>query len=567
MSDESREEYKLVQDKIKEMQPLFDRMDEDEKLYLLEAYKMKTLDARKDEQDVSNVTLNDPLLYAKKAIAITGSYERQTVVEGRDMTDKQTTKIEEFLEDMDYMVDKWLPGRGIPSLDAFINQQANVRGRIGARSCIKLDGEGSIIPDIVPVDTRWFPLETGVDRMIWGAPICNRTKRQIQREYPDLQVRLNDTGNEVIDFWNSEREVVFIERAVALDEKNRYGYPPFVIAKCPIGCMFNSEDASKHDGESIFWPNRTLWKEKNEVATILKTLNRKALKGGLEMHVEHPQTAQRPAESPYQEDVVIPVEKGGGFRQLPVNDIKSATRLLYSMLETCLQRGELTPLDYGTLTFPLSAVAILNLIGARNDIFAPILSMIASFRQRLSQMIIDQCIQLGQTIHIGKPGDYRTYTPGDLEGEYSIQYRFFLLSKEQSAADLAMAQSARGFLPDNYILREIVKAQDPDGLELELKSQQAEQTDEVLFLYRRARSLIDKDRPKLEEQIEAYILARRIKTILQQRQNLGSLSPMEGKREEKESPTELLPAFPKGGGAGGMKTPRPEVRATEVESE
>lgn len=565
MADETKSKYELVKSKLEEMKPLFERMDEDEKLYLLEPFTMKKLDGSGNEKDVSNVTLPDPLNFAKKAIAITGSYERQTVVEGEELTDKQTTKIEEFLDDIFFMINEWLPKRGIPSLDAFINEQANLRGRIGVRSCLKLDKDGGIIPDVVPIDTRWFPVETGTDGLIWGAPICSRSKAQIEREYPDVDTKLKNTGNEVIDFWDEETETVFIEKKQVHEEVNTYKYPPFIIAKCPIGCMFNTENAMKHDGEGIFWPNRNLWKEKNEIVTILKTLSRKALKGGLELqrNVNSPDKGKKPEESPYQEDVVIETETGGGFRKLPVDDIKSATRLLYSIVEASKQRGELTPLDYGTLAFPLSAVAILNLVGARNDIFAPILSMIASFYQQLSRMLIDQCVQLDQQIKIGRPGNYRTYSPSDFAGEYSIKYRFFLLTKEQAAADLSMANSARGFLPDNYILREVLKVQDPDGLELELKSQQAERTDEVLFLYRRARALIDKDKPKQEEQIEAYILAERIKTILQQRRSMGDLSPMEGKKETEPSAKELLPMFTKGGGPGGVKTPKPE----EAESE
>ena len=567
MSDESREEYKLVQSKLKEMKPLFDRMDEDEGLYLLEPYRMKKLDGSGDEKDVSNVTLNDPLLYAKKAIAITGSYQRQTVIEGKDLTDKQTTKIEEFLDDVFYMVNELLPNRGIPSLEAFINEQACNRGRIGARSAMELDGEGSIIPDVMPVDMRWFPFDTASNGMMWGAPICSRSKTQIEREYPDIETRLKDTGNQAIDFWDAEREIVFIEKTIAKEEPNSYKYPPFVIAKCPIGCMFNTEDAMKHDGESIFWPNRNLWKEKNETTTILKTLSRKALKGGLQLQVTDPNQAQKPEESPFQEDVVLPVEKGGGFKQLPVNDIKSATRLLYSIIETCLQRGELTPLDYGTLTFPLSSVAILNLLNARNDIFAPILSMIASFYQALSHMIIDQCVQLNQTIKLGRPGGYNTYSPSDFGGEYSIKYHFFLITKEQTAADSALAKSLRGVVPDNYILREILKVQNPDGMEFDLKAQQAENTDEVLFLFNRGLSFLRQaeDMTGIEKeinQLEAKTLMQRIKTILRQRQALGQLSPIEGKREEPEA-EDTLPLLDKGGG-GAKGTPR--VPTEEVEA-
>jgi len=564
MSDENREEYKLVQAKIEEMKPLTDRLNEDEKLYLLEPYEMTKLGSNEKEKDVSNVTLNDPLLYAKKSIAIVGSYERQTVIEGKDLTDKQTTKLEQFLDDIFYMANEFLAKRGIPSMEAFINEQACIRGSIQGRCCIRTDEDGGIIPDILPLDRRWFPYDTDMNGMTWAAPISKRSKSQVQREYGEVGVRLKDRDNDVIDFWNAEKEIVFVEKKVAKEQPNPYGYVNFVNSICPIGTMLNTKDSLKHKGESIFWPNRNLWKETNEITTILKTLSRKALKGGLELQrsLNSPDKGKEPEESPYKEDVVIETEMGGGFKQLPVNDIKSATRLLYSIIETRQQRGELTPLDYGTLAFPLSSVAILNLIAARNDIFAPILSMIASYYQAMSRMVINQCISLGGEIKIGRPGAYNVYNPKDLEGEYSIQYQFTLLSKEQTAADSALAKSLRGVLPDDYILREILKVKNPDGMRYELQSEEAERVDEVLFLYRRARALLEKDKPTEEDQIEAYILAERIKTILKQRQNLGQLSPIEGKREEPKR-EDLLPLIEKGGG-GTRGTPRQEAEVEQV---
>jgi len=545
--DESTKIYQQVQDKIKEFKPLFDRLDEDEKLYLLEPFTMKKLNGTEDEKDVANVTLNDPLLYAKKAIAITGSYQRQSVIEGKNLTDKQASKIEGFSDDIFYMVDEWLARRDIPSLDAFINEKACMRGAIPARVCIRLNGEDSIIPDILPIDRRKFPYDVDDDGMTWAAPISSRSKARILKEYSKELGEgsgLRAYGNEVIDYWDRQRELVFIEKKLVREQPNHYGYVPFVQSICPIGSTLG--DGIKHHGEGIFWPNRSLWGEKNEVTTILKTLSRKALKGGLELQVTDPDRAKRPEQSPYQEDVVIPTEKGGGFRQLPVNDIKAATNLLYSIMETCLQRGELTPLDYGTLTFPLSSVAILNLLAARNDIFAPILSMIASFYQSLNRMIIDQCVSLGREIKLGRPGGYNTYSPSDFEGEFSINYQFFLLSKEQSAADIAMANAARGLLPDKYILSEVIKVQDPEELMLELRSEQAEKTDEILFLYRRARALVDKTKPTQQDQIEAAILTERAETIYAQRKAMSSLSPMEGKREEEKPGEQVVPMFAKG---------------------
>lgn len=564
MSDETTNEYKLVQDKLEEMRPLFDRLDEDKGLYLLDEFKMRKLDDSGDEKDVANVTLNDPLLYIKKAIAITGSYQRQTIIEGKALTDKQTTKIEDFLPDIFYIVNEWLSKREVPSLDAFINEQACVRGAISGRCCIRLDNEGGIIPDILPLDRRWFPYEAGQNGFIWVAPIYSQSKTQIENEYPELSgVELKNTGNEVVDLWYPDRNIIFIEKKIAREQENPYGYPPFVQSICPIGTLLNIDGSIAHKGESILWPNRDLWKEKNEITTILKTLSRKALRGGLELQTNpnSPDRGKKPAESPYQEDVVIATETGGGFRPLPLNDIKNATRLLYSIVETCLQRGELTPLDYGTLAFPLSSVAIMNLLAARNDIFAPILSMIASFYQSLSRMVIDQCVGLGQEIRIGRPGSYNTYSPGDFEGEFSIQYNFSLLTKEGTAADASLARALRGVVSDDYIRREIIKVPNPDGMKFDLQAQQAEDTDEVLFLFNRGLSFLRQaeDMTGIEREIkelEAKTLMQRIKTILRQRQSLGQLSPIEGKREAPKA-EDILPLLEKGG-TGAKGTPKAE---------
>ena len=63
--------YTIIQDRETEMSQLFARMDEDKALYYLDEYKMKYLDGQEVPKDiVHNVTLNDPALFAYRAIAI-----------------------------------------------------------------------------------------------------------------------------------------------------------------------------------------------------------------------------------------------------------------------------------------------------------------------------------------------------------------------------------------------------------------------------------------------------------------------------------------------------------------
>jgi len=567
MAEETTEEYKLVEAKREEMSPIFNRMDTDEKLYFLEPYKMKKLPPQqnKDMDGVANITLPDPQLYINKAIALLGGLDMQRMVKGRDMTDKQTTKVEEFLDDIFYMIDERLTKRGQLGLDGFTNEQDCVRGRMPARSCIRIDKDGNLIPDVVFPDARCFVSDNDGENMIWGAPWFRRSKAQIEREYNkpgDNQVTIEGDFAEVVDFWNTEKNMVFVDKQVAREQANTHGYPPFIESIVPFGSMLGTESAMQHQGESLLWPTRELWNEKNRVATILATLTIEALRGG--MQLESKDGTKKPEKSPYGAEKVNPVEIGGGYEPMPINDIKNATSLLYSIIETDLQRSGFTALDYGSLTFPLSAIAVTKLTVARNDIMLPRINAKAVFRQVLSRMIIDQCIQLGKTFKLGQPGNQNSYSTGDLNGDYQINYKFLNISKEQGIANLSIANASQDFLSPDTIRRDVIELKDPDGERVKWESAQAEKIDEVLFLARRAYSLVDKDKPTELEQLSAKTLMKRVRTIMKQRRMMGTLSELEGQRtpEEEQKGKELLPLLGRGGGqrGGGQTRGTPEER-------
>jgi len=562
------DDYKLIEDKKAEMANVFGRMQADEDLYFLTPYQMMQLPPNhyKPMPDVVNVTLNDPLLFANKAISILGGASMQTVVEGRDMTDKATTKVEEFLEDIYYMIDERLGKRGIIGLDGYINEQICIRGRIAARACIRLDEKGNIVPDVLPVDTISFVYDTDDNGLTWAAATFRRSKSQIEKEYGK---QIGSEYGEVTDLWKQDTNIVFVDREVVKEQENPYGKPPFVLSICPAGSQLST--AEEHQGESILWMNRGLWSEKNRTASILQTLNVMSLFNSLQYESSKGEAASKPAESPFGPRKVNPVEPGRGYKPMPINDIKNATRLFYAVLDASLQKGSLSVIDYGTLTFPLSAVAITRLSASRDDIFLPRLQAKAVFYQALSQMIIDECKGLGKSMKIGQPGNQNTYSKSDLNGDYTIKYRFYTQTKEQDIADLSIANAAQGFLSSDTIRREVLKLKDPDGEEAKFLSEQAEKTDEVLFLYRRASKLIEDGEP-----LQAYILAKRIVTTLKQRQQMSAMAEQRATQNTpqetgRSAAQQLLPLFAGGGGgaprARSAQIPSEPNETTEVESE
>jgi len=566
MSDESRKEYKLFKDKRDEMKSVFDRMDTDEALYFLKPFKMMHLDGRQEMEDVANITLNDALIYVQKAISILGGASMQTIIEGKGLSDTKTTKIEQFLNDILYMADENLRKRRMPELDAFINEQLGVRGRSTARVCMRLKPEGDLLADVLPVDSRYYVDDIDDNGIVWAAPWFRQSKARIEREYNkpgDREVRVGKSA-EVVDTWTPEMNVVFVDKNIIREQVNPYGYVPFVSVICPSGSSLGTEDAVEHQGESLLWANRDLWDKKNEAVTILRTLNIDSLFRALQYESSHGENVPKPKKSPYKQKTIHGVEKGGGYKFMPIADIQNATRLYYSVLEASLQRGSLSAIDYGTLTFPLSNIAITQLTGSRNDIFLPRIQAKAQFYQSLDRMIIKQCIDLDQKLEFGQQGSKNSYTKADLEGDYSIKYTFRSISKEQQMADLQFAVAARGVLPDDYIIREIIKAENPTGLLTQLRAERAERIDEVLFLFNSGKSLLEEkngQKPSLADQIGARILRDRIGTILKQRRAMGQLSPIEGQGKEEVGETQKKEAIEQlfKGRGGRATTPKEEI--------
>jgi len=568
--DNQDQDYKAFEAKRESLKPIHERQDVDEALYFLKPYKMMRLDStNKEMEDVANVTLNDCLNYAVKAISILGGATMQAVIEGRKLSDKQTTLIEQFLSDLYYMIDEWLENKGIWGLGAFIDEQIMIRGHVAARPCLRIGEDGVLVPDVTPLDTRFFAPELGENGMVWGAPWFIQTKEELEREYSkpgDTLPNIEGSDNEVVDHWNSEWNTNFVNKEVARRNPNTYGYPPFVYSVVHAGSMFYSKDAVEHRGESILWANRELWTEKNRTATILQTINVNALFAALQLEVSKPEKATKPKKDPYKQRTVHAVEKGGGFKSMPVSDIKRATTLFYSILEADLQRASLAAIDYGTLNFPLSSLAMAKLMGSRNDVFLPRVNTKAMFYQALSRMIIKQCIQIGQPIIVGPKGSENEYKPGDLECDYTIQYRFFTESAEDRIANLAMARDASLFYSRDTIRRDYLHDKNPEGEELKYQSQLVGQVDEVTFLYRGARSLVEPpiqgEKPSIQNKIESILLTQRGTTILKQRNAMGQLTTSEANKfdevqaEVKVKPEKTVPKeeSSKPGGNGQKKS-------------
>jgi hypothetical protein len=187
------------------MSSLFKRMDDDKKLAILDPYQMLNRDGQ-PTPDVINVTMNEAMVYWNRCAAIMNGANMQRIVSGKGLTDKETTNIEKFYDDIYYMNDLILANVFFTSLYGFLIEQILIRGAIAARCLMRMQDD-KFIPDIMPLDTRYFYYETDSTGLIWGAYDTTRTKAQIER---DWGIVIRGSSTVITEFWDDRVNDIFI---------------------------------------------------------------------------------------------------------------------------------------------------------------------------------------------------------------------------------------------------------------------------------------------------------------------------------------------------------------------
>ena len=530
---------KIVSDKEAEFNNLFSRMDKDKDLLILKSFSLVDKDS-KTAPEVDNITLNDPQTFFNQVQSNLIAANMQTVVEGDKLKDKETTFVEDFIQDIELAIESRLQARGIPSLRLFNIQQILGRGRVASRICLRMDGD-EFVPDVLPLDARYLIYDVGINGLKWAAYKTTRTKAQVEDEY-GLEVKQSNPV--IIDFWDDEVEVVLAGREVIREQKHPYKCVPFIIQLSPTGLFYEDEDRFQYMGESIFAADRELYEAKNKMGSILMTITMGSFYAGLQYESEAGTQAQKPERPPYGKRFVVPVEKGAGYKLMPVRDIGNATRWLYQMIDSALQRGSLPAVSYGNLTFPLSAVAITSLTEAEDPVYLPRMQGLALFYQRLYRMLIDQYVEQKMKVKLGDLGFQKEYPFGELDKDYAIKFKFFSTSPKQNIANYQIAASARQFVSDDTIRRDILQLENPDKELAKRLSEMADQMVPTLALYKMAKAKIDEG-----DDIGAQLIANQLGITLQQ---LASGKLAEKPKEAAQPEKPLLPLME---GEGGMVRP------------
>ena len=178
---------------------------------------------------------------------------------------------------------------------------------------------------------------------------------------------------------------------------------------------------------------------------------------------------------------------------IPVRDISNSAPFLFNIIDSEIQRGGLPNIDFGNLTFPLSAVAITQLSGHKDTIYLPRFQAISMIYRQLAKMLIDQFIAGSFSLKLKSPnGKDINYTKKLLSGDYTISFRFSAVAPAENLANLSAARTAKAVgLSQESIFQDVLHLQNPTEEMRRCEKEQTEYLVPSLKLYRTAKHMLE----------------------------------------------------------------------------
>lgn len=521
MAMNEAEALQAIKDKEIEFGKLYERMDKDADLAKRKKYVMVD-DQGKRIPNCDHVTLPKAAIFSNRANAITTAANQQIIVSGAGLKDDKTSKIETFYRNCYTIADDLLRLRNMPPAFTFHSHNVNTRGRIGQRVIVEIDEEGKLKVDIVPMDYRFASYDFDDTGLAWHSYKTTRSRSAIEATY---EIGVKGKTGEVRDYWSREANYVYVDGEVVLSEANPNDEVPVAMSYSPAGLMFLDDDVEENRGESIFWLNRNMYAEANKIISVIQTLNSGALFPPLQKEYEEIPNEKPP--SPLGGSrTIVPVKKGEMYHPMPREDVYQATKMAWSIVDSHIQQGSFSTIEFGTLQFPLSAVALENLAEGRELVLAPGLQSLSEMYLETCNKIKRQFVKLGKTVELKGKGKSASYSPSDIDIDCDISFRYFTGSRKYALAGISEAQAIGSLVSDDYKRRELIKIENPDEEASKLDAQTAEEMHPELKIYNQIKGFIDGER-----WAEAWMAYLKLQKIM-----LAEYAPQETQAPKEKQP-------------------------------
>ncbi len=541
--------FELVKEQELDMSELDQRMEIDADLLHLAHYIMRgppdVAGVRHAIPGIVNSTLNKPAIFGATVVSSLAAVTQQVIVES-DKEGFDTHNIEEFLEKAMDGADDRLRKKRLPLLNLFTDAQVCFRGRTGRRILFR-EENGILIPDITNWDGRYIRFKIGEDGFDWAAYSTRRSRAEIEADY---DISINGKFAKVLDVWDKEHNEVWIDERQVKEQVHNYGYVPVVMGIVPLGWgdMLLDERRMKYEGESIFFMIRDVIPQLNMLMSILSTLNLLSVKRP-SMWLSQKGTQAEPPD--YDEAMspgsLTPVDTEGGIKTIDFGDALRAAEMANNMLEKAIQEGSFTDIDIGNVKQPFSAVALIEIGEGRNQLLLPRLATKERLNIDTAEMIIRQVIQIGGTVELGAIGHKKKFGTSSLNGEYSIDYKYFIKSPKIDIARMSVAEQAKAWYPRKHIYEEVLQVEDPEEMTQEWYSELAEMIDPNVLKLRIVLKLLEKaDEGDEDAEMEAFVMAQGMTLTIEQIK--AGIVPDQPTLPEPEA---AVPLVPEGDRVGG----------------
>lgn len=543
---------KVIEDKKADRTALDARMDTDRKLVELAKYKFEDVNGNEIPDSVA-VTLNDMAVFATNVESALGNASEQgTVV--TDDKNFDTAEVEGLLRAAFAAANARLMMQRKWPLNPYIDQQMCRRGQSHIVSRFRLDKNKVLIPDMAEWDSRYVYGKEGLDGWEW---ICYETTRRIEQIrllYPKADITGEDsTEVKVWDIYDKKINYIFANDIEVFQQPHPFGKVPVASQLVPMGSMTADKGNLEFQAESIFFLIRGLVPELNRLVSIIQNLNIRAFDNALLWKTKDGAEATK-EQVPEYKDLTKPAnvtaaDIGGGADPIAIGQLQRHAYLLHQMIETRIQRGSLSAIDYGTLNFQLSAVALVEIGEGRDQVFLPRLGARGLLKQQLAEMIIEQILLTGaKSVEIGTRGHKRSFDVSKIIGEYEIVYKYFIKSPKIDIARYSMAAAAGNLVSDKFKVENILQMEDPEGDKIQRRWEEAERLSPGIKMNRTIMALLEmaKKGDKRAE-FEAEVMSVEMGVNLQQ-MRAGEIT-QQPKPEKEEKPQPMVPMFGRGGGS------------------
>jgi hypothetical protein len=554
----------LQQVKAKEEQEsdLRSRMDTDRDLVRLSAYTMKDIKGR-PVPDVVNVTLNKPAVFdANVESALNKAIEQVNII-SEDPKCK-TDLIADCVRAGFAAANARARQQGRWPLNPYIDQQMCRRGgaadRVLFRPMDTKDMSGktirSMVSDITPWDRRFTVYDVGEDGLSFASYRTQRTRASILAEYPD--VNISGKIGEVVDYWNPEVNAVYVNNSQVLEQANPYGFVPVCVQTVTLGSMLSDDDDLKYQGESIFYMIREAVPELNRLISIMQTLNMIGIKPPKEWQSKEGQQEPPDYTDAMAAGSITASETGGGIKDINFGDLKNAAMYALQVIEKAITEGSLDIINVGDIpSGGLSAVALIQIGEGRDQIFLPRLAARGLLNQQIADMMLRQIIMSGESsVQLGTKGRARTFQVSQLQGEYEVEFKYFVTSPKVDVARYEIAQSAMALgMSKQDVWKDIIQHPEYEDILKNSSRQEAEQLSPYIKALRIIRDLADSDDD--DDQLAADILAAQYNIDVNNMQ--GLTASVQGQQQQQVEEPNLTPLLQ------GMERPNSAKQATQLQ--